>query len=64
MTMMNRDELRGKVERWKGRVREAFGVLTGHKQERAQGVAEQFTGAAREKVGEIKHNSARKIEET
>jgi len=64
MHMMNKDELRGKMERLRGRMREAFGVLSGHKHERAQGVAEQVTGAAREKVGEIKHDASRKIEQT
>jgi uncharacterized protein YjbJ (UPF0337 family) len=49
---MNKDELRGKLENLKGRAKAAVGSLTGNKQREAEGHAERFAGAAREKVGE------------
>src|SRR5262249_51467654 len=49
---MNKDELKGKAERLKGRIKEASGVLTGNKEKRAEGMGEQITGTAREKLGE------------
>lgn len=51
---MNKDELKGKMENAKGRVKEAAGALTGDKKTQAEGMAERFKGAVREKVGEIK----------
>jgi uncharacterized protein YjbJ (UPF0337 family) len=60
---MNRDELRGKAERLKGRVKEALGALTGKKRQRAEGLGDQLTGGVREKVGEIKQDAARKIDQ-
>jgi len=50
---MNKDELKGKLENLKGRAKAAVGAVTGNKQQEAEGHAERFTGAAREKVGEV-----------
>ena len=50
---MNKDELKGKAERLKGRLKEASGVITGNKEKRAEGMGEQITGTAREKLGKL-----------
>ena len=50
---MNKDELKGKLENLKGRAKAAVGAMTGNKQQEAEGHAERFAGAAREKVGEV-----------
>jgi uncharacterized protein YjbJ (UPF0337 family) len=56
---MNRDEMEGKTESVKGRVKEAAGTLTGNDElekegadERARGEAQETIGRARRKVGE------------
>ncbi len=65
---MNRDELQGKKENVKGRIKEAVGALTGNKDleseganERAEGVAQEQIGRASRKVGEAIENLGRKI---
>ena len=56
---MNRDEIEGKKENIKGRIKEAAGTLTGNPDleseganERAGGVLQEELGRARRKVGE------------
>jgi uncharacterized protein YjbJ (UPF0337 family) len=56
---MNRDELDGKSENLKGRVKEAAGIVTGKPdleregaQERSEGAVREGLGRARRKVGE------------
>ncbi len=51
---MNKDELKGKAENLKGRVKEALGTLTGHKDKESEGAAERVEGAAKEKFGQAK----------
>ena len=67
---MNRDELEGKKENLKGRVKEAAGVLTGNKDleveggdERAGGAAQEELGQARRKVGEAIEDLGKKVKE-
>jgi uncharacterized protein YjbJ (UPF0337 family) len=56
---MNRDEMEGKAENLKGRVKEAAGVITGNPNlenegaaQRTDGAVQEGLGAARRKVGE------------
>jgi uncharacterized protein YjbJ (UPF0337 family) len=49
---MNKDELKGKAENLKGRIKEAFGSLSGDKRAEAEGAAERAKGAVHEKVGQ------------
>jgi uncharacterized protein YjbJ (UPF0337 family) len=51
---MNEDELKGKADQFKGRVKEATGVMTGDTEKRGEGLAQQVKGAVREKLGELK----------
>jgi uncharacterized protein YjbJ (UPF0337 family) len=53
------DELKGKAENLKGRVKQAAGSLTGDKKLEAEGAVDRVKGAAEEKVGEAK----RKVKE-
>jgi len=50
----------GKMDKGKGRVKEAIGDLTGNESLREKGRADRAGGAAKEKVG----NAADKVEET
>ncbi len=56
---MNDDELKGKGENLKGRVKQAAGSLIGNKKMEAEGAAERVKGAAHEKVG----TAERKLDE-
>jgi uncharacterized protein YjbJ (UPF0337 family) len=65
---MNRDELEGKKENIKGRIKEAAGTLTGNEDlesegadERAEGEAREQIGKATRKVGEAIENLGKKI---
>jgi uncharacterized protein YjbJ (UPF0337 family) len=51
---MNKDELKGKAENLKGRVKEAFGALSGDKAKEGEGFIERVKGAVREKFGKAK----------
>jgi len=55
---MNKEELKGKLEGLKGRVKEFFCKDTGNTETQAEGVADQMVGAAREEVGEAESELA------
>jgi uncharacterized protein YjbJ (UPF0337 family) len=59
---MNKDQIKGKAENVKGRVEQAVGALTGDKQREAKGLVDRVEGAAREKVAQVRHDTARKID--
>jgi len=63
---MNKDdlkrELKDKAENIKGRVKEAFGTVTGNKRAEAEGAAERFSGAAKEKADDIKRSVDRSVD--
>jgi uncharacterized protein YjbJ (UPF0337 family) len=56
---MNEDEIKGKAENLKGRLKDAAGALTGNKKTQAEGMADRAKGAIREKVGQIKREVSR-----
>jgi uncharacterized protein YjbJ (UPF0337 family) len=60
---MNKDQIKGKADNLKGRVKEAAGALTGDKKTQAEGAADRIKGAAQKKLGDLKHDLARSIEE-
>lgn len=60
---MNRDEIEGKKENVKGRVKEAAGTLVGNKDLEAEGANERADGAAREQVGKAKRKVGEAIED-
>ena len=49
--MWNKDELRGKAERVKGRVKESVGNASNDERLRDEGVADQAAGASQEGFG-------------
>jgi uncharacterized protein YjbJ (UPF0337 family) len=66
---MNRDELNGKAEKIKGRVKERLGDLTDNDRLRDEGVADEVKGEvqqgfgkARRKVGDTLDDLADKLE--
>ena len=65
---MNKDEVRGKADRLKGRVKESVGDLTGNERlrdegraDRAAGEVEEGIGRGRRKVGNAIKDLGRKI---
>jgi uncharacterized protein YjbJ (UPF0337 family) len=56
---MNKDQVKGKVENLKGRVKEAAGSLSGNKKTQAEGLVERVAGAAHEKAGDVKEAISR-----
>ena len=65
---MRSQEERGTVNKLKGRVKEAVGIITGDKtleqkgaKQRAQGAVQETVGKARRKVGEVVDEVAKKI---
>lgn len=56
-------ELKGKMDNLKGRVKQAFGAVSGDKEKEAKGAAERVSGAAEEKVGEVERKIRRNDEE-
>ena len=54
VTSVNRDELKGKARNLKGRVKEAWGSITGNKRTQAEGMADRAGGAAQEGIGRVK----------
>jgi uncharacterized protein YjbJ (UPF0337 family) len=51
-----KEELGGKAENAKGRVKEAVGAAAGDKKTEGEGLGERIAGAVREKVAEVKRD--------
>jgi uncharacterized protein YjbJ (UPF0337 family) len=67
---MNKDELNGKVDRLKGKIKEEVGHATNDRELQDEGVADQAAGRveegfgkARRKVGDALHDVAHKIKD-
>jgi uncharacterized protein YjbJ (UPF0337 family) len=56
---MNKDELKGKAENLKGRMKQAAGSLFGDKKKEGEGAVERVRGAVREKIGKAKDEVGR-----
>lgn len=55
MSLPNQDEVEGKVDNLKGKVKEGVGNLTGDKSLEAEGEADQVSGKSQETWGKLKH---------
>jgi uncharacterized protein YjbJ (UPF0337 family) len=60
---MNRDELEGKVESLKGRVKQAAGDLTDNPDLHDEGVADEVAGDAQDAVGRARRKVGEVIED-
>lgn len=67
---MNNDELNGKVDRLKGKIKEDVGNATNDEDLRGEGIADQAAGnveegfgKARRKVGDALHDVAHKVKD-
>ena len=59
---MNRDEVRGKAQNIKGRIKEAAGTLTGNAPLESEGTDERLSGAALEKAGRARRKVGEAVE--
>jgi uncharacterized protein YjbJ (UPF0337 family) len=51
---MNRDELEGKADSMKGRIKQGVGDMTGNERMRDEGAADELGGKAQEGVGKAR----------
>ena len=51
---MNKDQVKGTLEKAKGNVKEATGKVVGNERLQAEGQADQASGAVQKKVGDVK----------
>lgn len=51
---MNRDQVKGGLEKAKGNVKETVGKATGNQRMESEGKADQVSGAVQKKVGDVK----------
>jgi uncharacterized protein YjbJ (UPF0337 family) len=52
------EQIKGKVQKAKGAVKESVGNLTGNERQRAEGEADQVAGDLRDKAGKAVHGIA------
>jgi len=67
---MNKDEMKGKADRVKGRAKQAWGDLTNNEETREEGIKDEARGEvqegigkARRKVGDVLHDIEEKVKE-
>jgi uncharacterized protein YjbJ (UPF0337 family) len=60
---MANDEIKGKADNLKGRVKEAAGSLSGDKKLQAEGTFDRVKGAAQEKLGEAKRKVSNQMDD-
>jgi uncharacterized protein YjbJ (UPF0337 family) len=59
---MNKDQVKGRVDDAKGRVKEAVGDLTGNRQMQQEGRTDQVGGTVRKNVGDAKEEIKKGID--
>jgi uncharacterized protein YjbJ (UPF0337 family) len=52
---MNKDQAKGHMKDFAGKVREKLGSLLGNRKEQAKGLANQVEGKVQKAVGDLKH---------
>ena len=60
---MNKDELEGKKDNLKGRIKEAAGTVTGNKDLESEGAAERAGGSLQEGFGKARRKVGEAIED-
>ena len=59
---MNRDELKGKTQALKGKIKQAAGDLTSNPRLHDEGVADEVAGRTRDAVGRVKRKVGKAVE--
>jgi uncharacterized protein YjbJ (UPF0337 family) len=63
MALINKDEVKGKIEKGKGWVKDKTGEATGNRRLEAEGEADRASGETRETWGEVKRGVSDVIED-
>ncbi|MDF0604869.1 CsbD family protein [Neisseriaceae bacterium TC5R-5] len=58
---INKDQVKGRVEEAKGRLKEIVGKVVGNKDLEAEGNIQKHDGAVQASVGDAKEHSAKKV---
>jgi len=62
MAIINNDEIKGKFEQGKGKIKDKIGELTGNRRLEAEGEAEHAKGETRESWGKFKRGVSNTID--
>jgi uncharacterized protein YjbJ (UPF0337 family) len=62
MAIINKDEIKGKLEKGKGTVKDKAGEITGNRRLEAEGEAEHTKGEARESWGKFKRGVSNAVD--
>ena len=62
MAMINNDEIKGKFEKGKGKIKDKVGEITGNRQMEAEGEAEHAKGETRETWGKFKRGVSNAVD--
>jgi uncharacterized protein YjbJ (UPF0337 family) len=60
---MNRDELEGKAEQIKGKIKQATGDLTDNEELHGEGVADEAAGDVQEGFGKVRRKAGEALED-
>jgi uncharacterized protein YjbJ (UPF0337 family) len=60
---MANDEMRGKSRNLKGRLKDAWGALTGNKRLQGEGKVDRVAGSAQEKLGQARREAGDKLKD-
>ena len=60
---MNRDEMEGKAEAFKGKVKQAAGDLTDYEQPHDEGVADEVAGKTQDTLGRARRKVGEAVED-
>ena len=63
MALINKDEIRGKIVKGKGWVKDKAGEATGNRRLEAEGESDRAAGEARETWGEVKRGVSNAIDD-
>lgn len=63
MALINKDEIKGKIVKGKGWVKDKAGEATGNRRLEAEGEADRAAGEARETWGEVKRGVSNAIDD-
>jgi uncharacterized protein YjbJ (UPF0337 family) len=58
---MNKDQIKGKAQKMKGRAKQAVGFVSGSRTTQVEGAIDRAKGALQEKLGDVKQKQSHEI---
>jgi uncharacterized protein YjbJ (UPF0337 family) len=59
---MNTNQVNGRVQNDKGRVKQAAAIMTGNEKKESEGSLERTGGAIKKAIGDLKHSIAKRLD--